>query len=184
MKRLAELVAALVGPPLATYTGVLLADTAVPVWHEARQRAAVALRCERGGVAPARPRACSSIPADAGPARRLAVGGVVVEGALMQAMERRLGEVGEVYREGAAGKLSWAAKGLTAGGAALLATRGRRSRGAAALGGALVCAGELCLRFAVFKAGIPVGARSEVHRAAPSASARTATATKVTTLPA
>src|SRR5205823_3111705 len=36
VKTLAHVVAALVGPPLATYTGVLLADTAVPVWHEAR----------------------------------------------------------------------------------------------------------------------------------------------------
>jgi hypothetical protein len=34
----------------------------------------------------------------------------------------------------------------------LLATRGRRSRGPSALGGALVCAGELCLRWSVFEA--------------------------------
>src|SRR5207253_4817093 len=34
VKLLAEVVAALAGPPLATYTGVLLADTAIPVWHE------------------------------------------------------------------------------------------------------------------------------------------------------
>jgi hypothetical protein len=71
----------------------------------------------------------------------------------MQAMELRLGTVGEVYHQGSAGKLSWAAKGLGVAGAALLARRGRKSRGAAVLGGALVCAGELCLRWAVFKAG-------------------------------
>jgi hypothetical protein len=35
----------------------------------------------------------------------------------------------------------------------LLALRGRKSRTAAVLGGALVCAGEMCLRWAVFKAG-------------------------------
>jgi hypothetical protein len=92
-------------------------------------------------------------PAEAGPARRLAVAAVAAEGALMQTMELRLGEVGEVYHHGAAAKFSWAAKALAAGGAALLATRGRKSRGAAVLGGAMVCAGEVCLRWAVFKAG-------------------------------
>jgi hypothetical protein len=33
----AEGVGGLLGPALATYTGVLLADTAIPVWHEARR---------------------------------------------------------------------------------------------------------------------------------------------------
>jgi hypothetical protein len=92
-------------------------------------------------------------PRDAGPARRVAVAGVLVEGALMQAMEHRLGTVGEVYHEGEASKFSSAAKGLSAAGAALLALRGRKSRAAAVVGGALVCTGELCLRWAVFKAG-------------------------------
>src|ERR671934_417285 len=36
VKVAAELVSALTGPPLATYTGTLIADTAIPVWHEAR----------------------------------------------------------------------------------------------------------------------------------------------------
>jgi hypothetical protein len=78
---------------------------------------------------------------------------VVAEGALMQTMELRLGEVGEVYHQGAAGKFSTAAKVLAGSGAALLATRGRKSRAAAVVGGALVCAGELCLRWSVYKAG-------------------------------
>jgi hypothetical protein len=84
----------------------------------------------------------------------LAVGGVAAENALMQAMALRLGETGEVYRRGAAGTLSWAAKGLTGVGATLLAARGRKSRRAAVLGGALVCAGEVCLRYSVMRAGI------------------------------
>jgi formate-dependent nitrite reductase membrane component NrfD len=152
VKLLAELVATFFGPPLATYTGVLVADTAVPVWHNARQE----LPWIFGASAAASAGAAASIfldSGDAGPARRLAVAGVVAEGALMQTMELRLGEVGEVYRHGAAGKFSTAAKLLAGGGAALLATRGRKSRGAAVLGGALVCAGELCLRWSVYKAG-------------------------------
>jgi hypothetical protein len=68
-------------------------------------------------------------------------------------MEQRRGMVGEPYRRGLPGILNRAAKGLTAAGAGLLAIRGRRSRGAAAAGGALLLAGEMSLRWAVFKAG-------------------------------
>ncbi|MDP9476821.1 MAG: polysulfide reductase NrfD, partial [Actinomycetota bacterium] len=35
--RLSEWSAALLGPALATYTAVLVADTSIPVWHEARR---------------------------------------------------------------------------------------------------------------------------------------------------
>jgi formate-dependent nitrite reductase membrane component NrfD len=152
VKLAAEIIAALAGPPLATYTGVLVADTAVPVWHEGRHELPWlfgASACATAGAA-----ACALLdPADARPARRLAIGGVAAEGIAMHAMELRLGEVGEVYHKGTAGKLAWAAKGLAGGGALLLAKRGGRSRGAAALGGAMICAGELCLRWSVFKAG-------------------------------
>jgi hypothetical protein len=152
VKLLAEAVATLAGPLLATYTGVLVADTSIPVWHEARQELPWifgASAAASGGAA-----ACLFLrPEDAGPARRLAAAGVLAEGALMQLMELRLGKVGEVYRQGVAGKLSWAAKGLATAGAALLARRGRKSRAALVLGGTLVCAGEVCLRWAVFKAG-------------------------------
>jgi hypothetical protein len=152
VKLAAETVAALAGPPLATYTGVLVSDTAIPVWHEGRHE----LPWVFGASAAASAGAAATIflpPEDAGPARRLAVGSVAAEGALMQAMELRLGKTGEVYHRGAARKLSWAAKTLAGTGAAILATRGSKSRKAAALGGALVCAGELCLRWSVFKAG-------------------------------
>jgi formate-dependent nitrite reductase membrane component NrfD len=149
----ASIVSTLAGPPLATYTGVLIADTAVPAWHEGRHE----LPWIFGASAAASAGAAASMfvpPRDAGPARRLAVAGVLAEGALMQAMELRLGRVGEVYRQGEAGKLSRAAKGFALAGAVLLAKRGRKSRAAAAAGGALVCAGELCLRWSVFKAGL------------------------------
>jgi formate-dependent nitrite reductase membrane component NrfD len=152
VKWLAEVVATVSGPLLATYTGVLVSDTAIPVWHEARQE----LPWIFGASAAASAGAAASIfvsPRDAGPARRVAIAGVLLEGALMQAMELRLGKIGEVYHQGAAGRLSWAAKGLATAGAALLATKGKRSRGAAVLGGAMVCAGEMCLRWSVVKAG-------------------------------
>ena len=68
-------------------------------------------------------------------------------------MEKRLGFVGEPYHKGAAAKLGLLAKVSTLGGAMLLSRRGRRSRGAAVAGGALVLAGEAALRWSVFKAG-------------------------------
>jgi formate-dependent nitrite reductase membrane component NrfD len=179
VKVLAEAVAALVGPVLSTYTGVLISDTAVPVWHEARQELPWIFGAS--AVASAGAAVCAFLdPADAGPARRLAIGGVATEGALMQTMELRLGEVGEVYHRGTAGKLSWAAKGLAGAGAAVLATRGRQSRRAAALGGALVCAGELCLRFSVFKAGFQ-SARDPKYTVAPQRERANRDGTRVTT---
>jgi hypothetical protein len=152
IKLVAEAVATLAGPPLATYTGVLIADTAVPVWHDGRQELPWIFGASAAASAGAA--SCAFLqPEDAGPARRLALAGVLAEGALMQLMELRLGKVGEVYREGAAGKLSWAAKGLATAGAALLARRGKKSRSALVLGGAMVCAGEMCVRWTVYKAG-------------------------------
>jgi formate-dependent nitrite reductase membrane component NrfD len=179
VKTFAHVVAALAGPPLATYTGVLLSDTAVPVWHDGRHE----LPWIFGASATASAGAAACVflgPEDAAPARRLAVGAVAVEGALMQTMERRLGDVGSVYREGTAQKLSRAAKGLAGVGAILLAARGRRSRTAATLGGALVCAGELCLRYAVVKAGSQ-SARDPKHTIGPQRERANRNGTKVTT---
>jgi formate-dependent nitrite reductase membrane component NrfD len=148
----AELVSFATGAPLATYTGTLLADTAIPVWHEARKE----LPWLFGASAAASAGAATALflPTDeSGPSRRLTVAGVAAELGVMEAMQHRLGFVGEVYKQGAAGKLGRASKVLTATGATLLATRGRRSRGAAVAGSALVLAGELALRWSVFRAG-------------------------------
>ena len=148
----AEVVSSAAGAPLSVYTGTLLADTAIPVWHEARHELPFLFGASAAASAGAA--AAIAVPvAEAGPARRLAVGSAVVENVVMQAMEKRLGFVGEPYREGEAGKYAKAAKACTLGGAALLATLGRKSRFAAAAGGGLVLAGEAALRWSVFKAG-------------------------------
>jgi hypothetical protein len=68
-------------------------------------------------------------------------------------MEHRLGFVGEVYKQGEAGRFGRLAKACAAAGAGLLAWQGKRSRTAAVAGGGLVLAGELALRWSVFKAG-------------------------------
>jgi formate-dependent nitrite reductase membrane component NrfD len=152
VKVLAEVASGLAGAPLATYTGTLLADTAIPVWHEARRE----LPWLFGASASASAGAAGAMlvpTGDGGPARRLAVAGVAAELGLMQAMRHRLGFVGEVYDRGEAGKYAKVSKLCTAAGGALLAVGGRKSRAASVAGGALVLAGGLALRFSVFKAG-------------------------------
>ncbi len=153
VKAAAEAVAAFFGPPLATYTGTLVANTAVPVWHEGRHE----LPWLFGASASASAGAAAAIFTDvetAGPARRFALAGAVGEFGLMEAMKRRLGFVGEVYDQGAAGRLARASKVCTAAGSALLAIGGRRSsRAASVAGGALVLAGGMALRWSVFRAG-------------------------------
>jgi hypothetical protein len=89
----------------------------------------------------------------AGPARRLAVAGVAAELGIMFRMERKLGVVGEVYRQGEAGRYGRLAKACAGAGGAILAVAGKRSRVAAVTGGALVTAGEVALRWSIFRAG-------------------------------
>jgi DMSO reductase anchor subunit len=177
VKYAAELVSSLAGAPLSVYTATLISDTAIPVWHEARQE----LPFLFGSSALASAGAAAAIvvpPAEAGPARRLAVGGVLAENALFELMEKRLGMIGEPYSTGEAGRYKKLAKACTLGGAALLARPGRRSRLAAAAGGALVLAGEVALRWSVFRAGFqsardpkytvaPQRARADAARSAP-----------------
>jgi formate-dependent nitrite reductase membrane component NrfD len=152
LKLAAEAVAALFGPALATYTATLVADTAVPVWHEARHELPFIFGASAAASAAS---ACTLVmhPKDAGPARRLAIGGVIAENAITLAMEKRLGMLAEPYHKGTSGKLAWAAKATTSVGAALLAKSGRRNRKGAVAGSALVLTGEVLLRWAVFKAG-------------------------------
>ncbi len=152
IKYLAATVSAITGAPLSVYTATLVSDTAVPVWHEARHE----LPFLFGSSAVASAGAAAAIavrPAEAGPARRLAVGGAVVENVVMTAMEKRLGRLAEPYHDGEAGRYARLAKACSLGGAALLAGPGRKSRLAAAAGGTLVLAGEAALRWSVFKAG-------------------------------
>jgi hypothetical protein len=140
------------GAPLAVYTATLISDTAIPVWHEAKRELPF-LFCTSAAASAGAAAAIAVAPEDAGPARRLAVGGAIVENALMLAMEKRLGMLAEPYHQGEAGRYNKVAKACTLGGAALLARAGRKSRLAAAVGGGLVLAGEVALRWSVFRAG-------------------------------
>ena len=158
--RAGSVAAAALGGPLGTYTAALVADTAIPVWHEARHELPFAFAGSAAASAGAI--ATAWTPArHAGPARWATVGGAVVEVAATQLMEHRLGAVGEPYHEGPAGRLGMAAKAMTTAGAAAIAVRGSRSRAVALAGAALVTAGSVCERWSVFKAGLQSAARPD-----------------------
>lgn len=148
----AEAVAALLGPALSTYTAVLIADTSVPVWHEARQE--LPLLFAASSAASAGAAAVIFVPTeDAGPARRLLIGGAVLEISVSEAMKRRLGELAEPYEKEEAGRYERLSTALTASGAALTATFGRGRRWAAVLGGVLTIGGAAAKRWSIFRAG-------------------------------
>ena len=149
--RPAGLLAGVVAPALATYTAVLLSDTATPSWHEARQELPFVFAGSSAAAAAGLALIAAS-PVDAGPARRLAVGGALMDLAAGEAMSHSMGLAAEPLHEGKAGLLMKAGKALTAlGGAGALA--GRRSRVVAALSGAALVAGSVCTRFGIFHAG-------------------------------
>lgn len=149
--RAAEAVSAGLGPAMATYTAVLLADTAVPAWHEYHRElpfvfAGSALATAGGAGLLFAP------PAERGPSRALVALGAGLEQAAVARVERSPALVAEPYRTGRSRTLLRAAKALTVGGAVLVAA-GRRSRVLTALGGAAVLAAGLATRFGVFYAG-------------------------------
>lgn len=140
------------GAGVAAYTAVLIADTAVPAWHESRRELPFlftgSAATAAGGLA------MLGAPVDqARPARRLSVGGAIVELVSSELMTRSAGLAGETFYSGRAGALLRAAKAATAIGAVGAATVAGRSRWPAAASGALLLAGSALTRFGIFEAG-------------------------------
>ena len=143
--------AGLLGPAVATYTGVLLANTSIPAWHGARRE--LPFLFAAGAAASAGAAACLLTPTDeAGPARRLAMGAALAEVVIARLMHHRLGPLGSTYRSGTGGRLSRASALLLLAGSAGIAVGGRR-RTPAGAGSALILVGACAQRFAVWKAG-------------------------------
>jgi Polysulphide reductase, NrfD len=150
--RVARPAAAAFGLPLSTYTAALIANTAVPVWHEARRPlpwvfgsgAALGAGAAAVMVTP---------PAHAAPARRLALGAAALEGPLMELMRYRLGRHGEPYRHGTPAVAANVSRAAIVSGTALLFRYGGSSRAAAVASGGLLSLGALATRWSVFKAG-------------------------------
>jgi Polysulphide reductase, NrfD len=144
--RAAQVAGAGLGPVLATYTATLIANTAVPVWHGARRELPFVFGASAVGTAGAL--ATLVTPAGcAGPARRMLVGGAIVELAAVETMERRLGDLAGPYHGGRVGRLARAAKALAALGAVAALAPWPRS------GALAVLAGGALERWVVFRAG-------------------------------
>lgn len=140
------------GPLVATYTGVLIANTAVPAWSQAGKELPVLFGAS--GSAAAAGVSCLFAPKGmAGAPRRLAVFAAGAELAVDETMRRALGETARPYEEpGVARTLHRLAKGASVCGMAslLIGRRGPWAR----VGGAAIAVGSALERFAVFHAGI------------------------------
>ncbi len=149
----AGVVAAAFAPPLAAYTAVLLSDTANPTWNAAHRDLPFVFvssaSLAAGGVA-----MVLTPVAEAGPARRQAMLGVVGDVAAMRLMESRMDPTAaEPLHSGVAGaRLKWAERLAVAGGLGTLLV-GRTRVGAVASGLALATASALT-RFGIFEAGM------------------------------
>jgi Polysulphide reductase, NrfD len=152
LAKVARPAAAVSGLPLSTYTAALLANTAVPVWHQARRDLPFVFGSGAALSAGAAALALTP-PPHAAAARRLALGGAVLESATNEIMRRRLGPHAEPYKKGQPALFTNVTRACIVAGSILAATQARSSRVAAVAAGALLSGGALSARWAVFRAG-------------------------------
>lgn len=142
------------GLPLAGYTGVLLAGTAVPVWSESGRTLPVAFVGSAMASAACLLEALPLSDREDAVVRRFGYAGKTVELAglgLMVAEASRVERVGRPYRRGASGAMLKASAALSAAG--LVVSIVSRRRAARTTAATLGLAGSLLLRFGVFHAG-------------------------------
>lgn len=154
--RVAGWVSGMFGMGLATYTGVLVSNSAIPVWSESRTLLPILFGAS--GVASA---AAAFDLLDSGhryrPVAAFGLLGRISELSLAHMLERRLLDVPRVslpLHEGRSGFLWKAATVLTAGSLVvnLLPLPKRKKR---ILAGVLASLGSVCLRFGIHEAGAP-----------------------------
>jgi Polysulphide reductase, NrfD len=141
--------AAALAPALATYTAVLLADTATPSWHAAYPE----LPFVFAGSALASGAGVGLLAAPAtGPTRRLAVLGAALELYGAHRVETTKGLLSEPYTTGRPGRLLRAGRALTAAGVvgALIS----RNRVVSAVSGTALLAASVLTRFGIFEGGM------------------------------
>jgi len=150
---------ALLGGYLGSYTGVLLAATAVPVWARSRLFLGpifVSTATATGAAATRLALVASGLP-DGHPTRRaignVETGAMAAELLLSVVNEKRLGEAGHVLDEGAAGRRFRTAKWLVRGGLALRFARARGGRRVHDLASLMYLVAGLLFRLAWVGAG-------------------------------
>ncbi|NKZ06816.1 NrfD/PsrC family molybdoenzyme membrane anchor subunit [Actinomadura latina] len=145
--------AAALGPAVTVYTAVLIADTAVPAWHEGR--AELPFVFAGSATSAAAGMALVGAPVrETGPMRTAAVAGAVLELAAAKILEHRAGLAAEPYKKGKAGRFMRAGEILSAAGTAGSVLLAGRGRAAAAVSGTALLAGSACTRFGIFYAGV------------------------------
>lgn len=144
--------AGLLGPAVASYTSALVANTAVPAWHEGREEMPFVFVSSAASAAAGLGLVAAPL-GQSGPCRRLGPAAAAAELAASNLMRRRMGMVGDAYKGGKAGVLLKVAEACTAGGA-VAALLTRRSRAGTVASGALMLAGSALTRFGIFSAGV------------------------------
>ncbi len=159
---------AIVGGYLGSYTGVLLASTAVPVWARSRLFLGPIFVCTATATGAA---ACRLTLAACGlpvghPTRnalgRVEMGAMGAELALSVINERRLGPLAHGLAEGRPGKLFKAAKWAVRGGLALRFARARGGPATHHVASVLYLAAGLMFRYAWVGAGPPSGQNDQL----------------------
>jgi hypothetical protein len=144
--------AAALGPAVTTYTAALICDTAVPAWHEGHREMPFVFAGSAATAAGGMGLVLAPV-AEAGPARRFATVGAITELAAAKALERRLGDLAEPYRQGRAAQFMKAGEVLSGVGL-VLAHLGRRHRLVSAVAGLALTASSAATRFGIFHAGV------------------------------
>lgn len=149
----ASAAAALMGPAVAAYTAALIADTAVPAWHDGFAEMPYlfvgSAATAAGGLG-----LLGAPVSENAPARNLALIGVALEAAAFERMTRRMsGLVAEPYRTGTGKRYLDVARVLSAAGA-LGALLSGRSRWVAAASGAVLIGASAASRGGIFRAGL------------------------------
>jgi formate-dependent nitrite reductase membrane component NrfD len=151
---------ALLGSYLGSYTGVLLATTAVPLWARSRLFLGpiFVATATATGAAATRLALAAAGQAEDHPTHvalaRLEVGAILAELTLSTVNERRLGRAGEALKQGVPSQVFRAAQTLVGAGLALTLIGSRRpGRGAQNVASVLYLVGGLAFRFAWVEAG-------------------------------
>jgi len=144
--------AALLGPAVATYTAVLISDTAVPAWHDGYPELPFVF-AGSAATAAASLGLLAAPPDQVAPARNLGLLGAGLELAAFYTMTRRIGMTAEPYQRGRGGAYLKAGEALTVLGAAG-SQAGSRRRLLGRLSGAALLAASTATRWGVFHAGL------------------------------
>jgi formate-dependent nitrite reductase membrane component NrfD len=151
--RVAGVGAGLLGSAVASYTAALIADTAVPAWHEGHRELPFLFAGSAAAAAGGFGLLAAPVVENA-PAARMALFGSAGELIAERLLERRLGAIAETLHGGVAGRRMRTAKLLSAAGLIASSAGVRRSRIGAALTGAALLIGSALTRFGIFAAGM------------------------------